>query len=136
MRGRSWTAGTRRLALQVGTLGAIVMYYIFLMATRGVNISPGLPHSSATTASSHVSLSSLPDDRASPYDHLDWMPPRKKSELFKDFVFHPETVQWRSGERKVSCGDEEADAANAAGVDMVFRHVSMATHMPVKDPRA
>eukprot|EP00756_Hemistasia_phaeocysticola_P057742 Hpha_TRINITY_DN34351_c0_g1::TRINITY_DN34351_c0_g1_i1::g.109552::m.109552 len=73
-------------------------------------------------------------DRASRWDHLDWLPPKSRSKLHTDFPSQrKETPQWDAGERKISCGVPEADEANRLGADMMYRHLSHAYIHPVKD---
>eukprot|EP00756_Hemistasia_phaeocysticola_P001775 Hpha_TRINITY_DN11235_c1_g2::TRINITY_DN11235_c1_g2_i1::g.167629::m.167629 len=71
---------------------------------------------------------------ASRFQSYDWMKPRRLSDLFKDYPQHQQTPEWRSGERRLSCGDAAADAAVLQGTSILVRHISGAHLRPSLDP--
>eukprot|EP01065_Artemidia_motanka_P030322 TRINITY_DN36337_c0_g1_i1.p1 TRINITY_DN36337_c0_g1~~TRINITY_DN36337_c0_g1_i1.p1 ORF type:complete len:587 (+),score=165.14 TRINITY_DN36337_c0_g1_i1:55-1761(+) len=73
-------------------------------------------------------------DAASRWQSKDWMPPRRRSELFREFHHHPPTPEWSLQERRQTCNDDEADRAVQLGVSVIVRHVSGAFVHPAADP--
>eukprot|EP01065_Artemidia_motanka_P008048 TRINITY_DN1401_c0_g1_i1.p1 TRINITY_DN1401_c0_g1~~TRINITY_DN1401_c0_g1_i1.p1 ORF type:complete len:499 (+),score=124.74 TRINITY_DN1401_c0_g1_i1:60-1556(+) len=122
-------AFARRLAIVAFVLAGVCFYYLYLRYDRG-DFAAELR---GTAAGALFSSADPRGDKASRWEHLDWMAPKKRSTLHRNFLFHPETNQWQRKERRVSCGNPEADEAIALGADQMYRHLSNAYIHPVRD---
>eukprot|EP01062_Namystynia_karyoxenos_P070292 TRINITY_DN65686_c0_g1_i1.p1 TRINITY_DN65686_c0_g1~~TRINITY_DN65686_c0_g1_i1.p1 ORF type:complete len:721 (+),score=123.45 TRINITY_DN65686_c0_g1_i1:99-2165(+) len=89
----------------------------------------------AEAATSGLGAFGTDDGPASRYQGRDWLEPLRKGSVHQKWKQRFKTKVFLSGERLASCGNAEADAANAKGVELVRAHVEM-WNIPeeVRDP--